>query len=485
MKKTVAAALAAAVVVGASSTTFAAISNPFTDVPAGHWAYQSIEKLRVAGVIDGYTDEYGRPNSLFRGDRNITRYEVAQMVARALAKNPQGANKAELDRLVAEFRDELEALGVRVDNLEKYADKVIWQGKLEYTYHQWKEDPFNTGSKAKRSSNGYVFRFEPIAEVNDHWTLRARIDATGDLSHDTTTDFNLVRGWAQGDYDKLQIKLGRFELCPAGEFGLLWDTQLSGAQVTYGSKWKFTLNGGRLRADKVRAGENGIQYSDFYGLGDFDDPSTLVGLRVDYDQGTKGLFGGLGYYGIKDDDLAWSRRKFLDEFNAGDYDDADGNLDTGEVKRNMKRYNKASIWTVNLGYRFNEKTMIRGAYARNTKADWEKDSWQVEVRYGDYGNPVSRTGDWRDRSLKVAKGQWAVWAGYRKFGTNTTFQGTMNDDTLQGTKGVALGAAWAPFDNIGIIAKYFTGKYISDSGGYFRSGSGKAQKIFGRVEFFF
>ena len=481
MKKSVVAALAAAVVVGATSTTFAA-ANPFSDVPAGHWAYQSVSKLAAAGVIEGYGD------GTFRGDRNITRYEMAQMIAKAMAKNPQGVNKAELDRLIAEFRDELEALGVRVSNLEKYADKVIWQGKLEYTYHQRKTDPFNTGKKAKSTSNGYVFRFEPIAEVNDHWTLRARIDATGDLSHDTTTSFSLVRGWAQGDYKfgdrDFQVKLGRMEFNPAGEFGLLWDTQLSGAEITYGSKWKFTLNGGRLQADKVVGGENGLHYNDYYDFIYDTDPSTLVGIRVDYNEGTKGFFGGAGYYAIKDDDLAWTRRKFYDELAAGDYD-TNGSFDADKAKSNMKRYNKASIWTLNLGYKFNEKTMLRGAYARNTKADWEKDSWQVELRYGDYGNPVSRTGDWRDRSLKVAKGQWAVWAGYRKFGTNTTFQGTMNDDALQGTKGVIVGASWAPFDNIGIILKYFSGKYISDSGGYFRSGAGKAQKLFGRVEFFF
>ena len=111
MKKTTA-ALAAALVVGASSTTFAA-ANPFSDVPA------SVAKLAAAGVVEGYGD------GTYRGDRNISRYEMAQMVAKAMAKNPSGANKAELDRLAAEFRDELDALGVRVAELEKYADKVI------------------------------------------------------------------------------------------------------------------------------------------------------------------------------------------------------------------------------------------------------------------------------------------------------------------------------------------------------------------------
>ncbi|MBQ7723155.1 MAG: S-layer homology domain-containing protein, partial [Selenomonadaceae bacterium] len=211
MKKSVAAALAAAFVMGASATTFAA-ANPFSDVPAGHWAYNSIAKLAAAGVVEGYGD------GTYRGDRNITRYEMAQMIAKAMAKNPTGANKAELDRLAAEFRDELDALGVRVAELEKYADKVVWQGKIEYTYKNHKTDDVyadrrrnhhSTDSHTRVKQDDWIFRFEPIAHVNDHWTLRARIDAHVDLSHDTNSSFELVRGWAQGDYDNFQIKVGR------------------------------------------------------------------------------------------------------------------------------------------------------------------------------------------------------------------------------------------------------------------------------------
>ena len=94
---------------------------------------------------------------------------------------PSGVTKAELDRLAAEFRDELDALGVRVAELERYADKVVWHGKIEYTYEQTKTDPLNSGTKTKDKSNGFIFRFEPTAHVNDHWTVNARIDAEVDM----------------------------------------------------------------------------------------------------------------------------------------------------------------------------------------------------------------------------------------------------------------------------------------------------------------
>ena len=84
MKKSVISTLTTALVVGAASTTFAA-ANPFSDVPAGHWAYDAVTQLAADGIIEGYGD------GTYLGNRNITRYEMAQMIAKAMAKNPVGA----------------------------------------------------------------------------------------------------------------------------------------------------------------------------------------------------------------------------------------------------------------------------------------------------------------------------------------------------------------------------------------------------------
>ena len=446
MKKSLTAALAAAFVIGTSATTFAA-ANPFSDVPAGHWAYNSIAKLAAAGVVEGYGD------GTYRGDRNITRYEMAQMVAKAMAKNPTGVTKAELDRLAAEFRDELDALGVRVSELEKYADKVTWNGKIEYTYERVRTDPANTGRKDKETANGFIFRMEPKAEVNDHWTVNARIDADVDMKKDESSNLYLKRAWAEGDYDKFNIKVGKFEFYPEGEAGLMWDTEITGGSFTYGSKWKFNVLGGRLADDKVGSGGYGENLTE-------DDPSTLIGVRVDYEEGEKGFYGGAGWYSVKDDDLAWSRDRY---WRRGFRDSIDF-----ENEHGRKAYQKANIWTVNLGYKFNELLKLSGVYAQNTKADFEDKAMQVELYYGNYDDASE-------------KGQWDVFVGYRKQGTNVSFAPTA-EDALRGTRGFVIGASWAPFKNIGVIAKYFNGKYITE--GAF-GGRGKADHIFGRVEFFF
>ena len=125
MKKSIISALTTALVVGAASTTFAA-SNPFEDVPADHWAYDAIAQLAADGVIEGYGD------GTYRGDQEITRYEMAQMIARAMAKGGNGADKALIDKLAAEFADELNNLGVRVAALEKKVDNVRWKGWVGY-----------------------------------------------------------------------------------------------------------------------------------------------------------------------------------------------------------------------------------------------------------------------------------------------------------------------------------------------------------------
>ena len=109
-----------AMALGVTASAYAA--NPFSDVPAGHWAYDSVAKLAAAGVVDGYAD------GAFAGDKLITRYEMAQIVAKAMAKG------ADCDKLAAEFADELDTLGVRVAKLEKGADAVKITGEVRYHY---------------------------------------------------------------------------------------------------------------------------------------------------------------------------------------------------------------------------------------------------------------------------------------------------------------------------------------------------------------
>src|SRR3989454_6475291 len=106
-----------------------AFAQPFADVPTDHWAFDAIAELAAKGIIEGF------PDGTFKGDRGVTRYEVAMIVARILARieaikipapaaaapAPQvtRADVQTIQRLVNEFRAELAALGVRVTAVEE------------------------------------------------------------------------------------------------------------------------------------------------------------------------------------------------------------------------------------------------------------------------------------------------------------------------------------------------------------------------------
>ena len=99
MKGKIAAALAATFALGVTSA-FAA--NPFSDVESKHWSYDSVAKLAKAGIIDGYGD------GTFRGDRTMTRYEMAEIIYNALSRGAKAEKK-----LVEEFKPELQAMAAQ------------------------------------------------------------------------------------------------------------------------------------------------------------------------------------------------------------------------------------------------------------------------------------------------------------------------------------------------------------------------------------
>ncbi len=123
-------AVATALVFAIISPAFA---QPFADTPTNHWAYDAIAELAAKGLIEGY------PDGTFKGDRAMTRYEMAMVVARLLARiesiqiptpapppKPE-VTKKDIDmilRLVNEFRAELAAKNVRLTAVEEELNAI-------------------------------------------------------------------------------------------------------------------------------------------------------------------------------------------------------------------------------------------------------------------------------------------------------------------------------------------------------------------------
>jgi len=143
MKKYLAAILVA-VLVTFSAPAFA-ITNPFMDVPLGHWAYDAVAQLAARGIVSGF------PDGMYRGAQPTTRFEMASVIARTLAViDMTKASRQDVEmlmRLVVEFKDELDALGVRVDQLGRRVDGLYsrlggWRlsGILRYDANFWRQD---------------------------------------------------------------------------------------------------------------------------------------------------------------------------------------------------------------------------------------------------------------------------------------------------------------------------------------------------------
>ena len=422
MKKSVCSVLTTALVVGAASTTFAA-ANPFADVPADHWAYDAVAQLAADGVIEGYGD------TTFKGNRNITRYEMAQMVAKAMAKNTSGADKALVDKLAAEFADELGNLGVRVANLERNADMVKWTGEARYRYWSYRDKQAD-GTTAKTNTSTVQFRLFPTAEINENWKIKARLTASSNLKTDKAGNAALTFVYANGVYDNFEINLGKMPLFSANDDGLVMDNFFTGAQVTAGKEVKVILEAGRWNI-------NG-QGNSTINANNVNDHAGYQGIQVNYDKDK--IFAGAGY------------RHFNSKvFKSATYSKS-GNDDD------------ANIWSVGGKYRFDKNWTLGGAYAQNTKADSYNKSGSVQLDY--------------KGANKVNAGSWGAFLGYRHIGANVSLMPTFDTTrAAANVKGWDLGATYIPFKNTLTTLGYFNGKQLENSR--------KTQTLYARLSYFF
>ena len=219
MKKILALAAVAALTAGVSAYA----ANPFSDVTPDDWAYQAVSDLSVQGVVEGY------PDGTFKGERNMTRYELAQIVARLMAKEDQlnAEQQATLDKLAGEYADELANLGVRVSNLEKKVGNISWAGDAKMMYTN------NAGKTAKDTYKGRI-RLNVKGQVNDSTFVKGRILTNMYFKNAKADDGNTTmdRLFVNHSFgDKTSVVLGRQDLTVFS--GLEYDNAFDGAKLAY------------------------------------------------------------------------------------------------------------------------------------------------------------------------------------------------------------------------------------------------------------
>ena len=394
MKKSL--VLAMAMALGVTASAYAA--NPFSDVPAGHWAYDSINKLAAAGVIEGYGD------STFGGDKLMTRYEMAQIVAKAMAK---GAN---VDKLAAEFADELDNLGVRVANLEKKADNVKVTGEVRYKYMS--KDVDGENGKDSNHENDLRSRIWVTGQVNDDWSYTGMIENTQDFDNNNgDEDTSFQRAYVEGKIGGLNVTAGRYNAFFAN--GNIYDARVDGAEVSYGDKVKVTGFAGKA-SDGLTLG------------GDWEGGNYAGGeLSANFDK----LNVAAGYVNFKDiaeDAIEDAITEGLDDaiwYVGADYTMGDVNLSAMYLKGD------ASFKDVD----------------RDKFVDYDDDGWTAGLTY--------------KGAEATEAGSWGLFANYYDLGIGTYVAHTTDANVFKGTgfKGYGVGANYTFAKNIvGTVVYYDT-----------------------------
>ena len=327
MKKILAIAAVAALTAGVSAYA----ANPFSDVTPDDWAYQAVSDLSDQGVVKGY------PDGTFKGERNMTRYELAQIIARLMAKEDQlnAEQRATLDKLAGEYADELANLGVRVGNLEKKVGNIYWSGDARMRYRD--------------NSVG-----------NDTWDGRMRINVKGQVNDTTTVNGRLTYNMNFKDSTK--------------DSGVYMDTL--NVKHQFGD---FAVTLGRY------ANNFGNEYSWRFG-----DSHNFDGAELSY---AKDAFNAKVGFGQWDTDYTVDQEAAMDDQDAfyakAGYDFNFAKLGVDYVKFQGNNTAKQSfsgndeLLGVDLSIPFAQKWAVLGEYVKNTNTQFSKDdAWNAGISYG-------------------------------------------------------------------------------------------------------
>lgn len=451
MKKKLSLALAVAMAASVGTTAVvAAAANPFSDVPAKHWSYGAIQQLAKDGIVDGFND------GTFKGDKTMTRYEMATIVARAMAKEDKANadQKAIIDKLAAEYSTELQNLGVRVTNLENKVGNITWSGYARLRYEQTPSK--STGVNQSDSVGRTRVRLNFAAPLDDTWSFKGRIQYD---SQDTTIDPNVSSKNSTGTTNFAMAYL------TGKAFGL--DQVVAGRMpVWLGQGFLVDSHGSSsgVSPDGIMIGKNIGATNLQYGFARWNNVS-----ETSYNSAYNALNG-------KTLNMQFA------SFTAPLFDNA-LNFDASYLKDNNNGM-AYKVWGVGLNYSGISNINIMGEYAQNKSKLAQIPGVQDKAKA--YKAQVK----WQGADKKTPN-TWGLWYAYKKWDPNFDPADLTTDDmtnyqitslTTTGLKGNEFGVEYVPFKNSVLSFRYEdmktntagTNDWAKDKKGYF-----------GQIELFF
>lgn len=349
----------------------AAPQSAYSDVPAKHWAYDAIAKLSKDGIVNGYGD------GTFRGDRTMTRYEMAQIVANAMTKEDKAnaEDKALINKLAAEFNTELAKLDAKVskidDRVKSLEDKFSFSGSDTIRWVKWD----NAAPAVGWYKNGVTqnnFMLMAAAKVNQDisanfkWYI-LRQNSFGNPAQNTTTPNsnegnNLVQG---------EVSIRNF-------LGADWATVTAGRMVQPFGTSGFIAN--LQGVDGVKLGF-GNQLKVEIGAADFN--NSLSNYQKSYLDVPTAPAANADYGALYFKDAAWVKASWkLDQATTVE----------GFGLKNTSGPAVARLYGLGLSTMIMPNLLLRADYVRNTEFD--QDNTNVQYRLTYRGAAMNQPGSW-------------------------------------------------------------------------------------------
>lgn len=411
--------------------------DSFSDVPKDHWSYQALDYLAKNGIIEGY------PNGTFQGNRTMTRYEMAAIVAKAMQK--QGldiGSEAVLEKLEAEYGSELSTLRAQVqkntEDIKKNRediDRVKLYGFLRTQYDYDKDTTHHTQDK---QTDRFYMNLYADFKVNDHWTVKAQSEtnrhynnghqrlenARNDYGYQTWSghDGNFQRIWVEGHKDNNWISIGRAwrglgyqnVLFGNESDGLQFGVPLKGTGLTASGFWMASTGAGNKES--------------LYGVGFWGPVGHSTGINIAYAKSS--LDKGETY---SSDNIVGYHTDMRPTLSDGSV-----NPDYGKVfpDRGVNDVtNPRSYGFVLSGY-IDALPNVRllGDYVQ-TDADFQNKSLALRINYK--GTDIKKPGS------------FGTYLRYIKYGQNGWLAGDDEwNSTWNGTKGWIFGVKYVPWENV-------------------------------------
>ena len=340
------AALIAVAVLFALAAPALASTNPFMDVPMNHWAYDAIGQLAARGVLSGY------PDGTYKGKQPTTRYEMASALARALAVvDMTKASKQDVEmlkKLIIEFKDELDALGVKVDRLD---DRVAvletdiggWSmsGQLRFDARFGTDDNDGAwyGNSGKNEFDLNRYRFWIRKRINETTSFVARLGADGVNGDSKNVKWDWYSITTKLPYD-ISLTVGRNEFDWEDQLGLYTNNDAMFGDIQM-NMFRFQKDWGMANLELVIGRlDDGNTYE--YRIPNTKRPMTpdddatetvaineehfMIAGLANFNINEKFRAGVMGYYQIADDDHPAHVAYYRDGTRKGDYAEGDSDL---------------------------------------------------------------------------------------------------------------------------------------------------------------